>query len=238
MSFFVKNPMDDFSIEFCVENYQTKEIMSTKRVVIEGDERLEGLLTEGDGKGGVIICHPHPLYGGSMHNNVVNAIDAGYSAEGFTTLRFNFRGVGASSGSYGEGEGETQDLITAFEFLKGACDPGIQLVLAGYSFGAWIATRAVNRLSGVSSIFLVALPVAAYGSGGLSSFAGPIYLIAGTHDDIAFAGDIEMLYQQLSAEKHLKLIPTSHFFESREREIERFIQETAINGRGEGICES
>jgi hypothetical protein len=147
--------------------------------------------------------------------------------------------VGASSGSYGEGEGETQDLIAAFEFLKGACDPGAQIVLAGYSFGAWIAARAVNRLSGVSSIFLVALPVAAYGPGDLSSFAGPIYLVAGTHDDIAFARDIEMLYQQLvSAEKHLKLIPTSHFFESRERKIERFIQETAINGRGEFIFES
>ncbi|HAR95382.1 MAG TPA: alpha/beta hydrolase [Deltaproteobacteria bacterium] len=213
--------------------------MSTKRVAIEGDERLEGLLREGDGRGGVLVCHPHPLYGGSMHNNVVNAIEAGYSAEGFTTLRFNFRGVGASSGFYGEGEGETQDLIAAFEFLKGACSPGSHLVLAGYSFGAWIAARALNRLSHVSSVFLVALPVAAYGPGDLASFAGPIYLIAGTHDDIAFARDIEALYQELpSPEKYLKLIPTSHFFESREREIERFIQETAINRQGEGICES
>jgi uncharacterized protein len=213
--------------------------MSTKRVLIEGDEQLEGLLKEGKDKGGVVICHPHPLYGGSMYNNVVDAIDGGYSAGGFTTLRFNFRGVGGSSGSYGEGEGEVRDVVAAFDFLKEACKPGVHLVLAGYSFGAWIAARAVKHLAGVSSIFLVALPVAAYGTGDLSSFAGPIHLVAGTHDDIAWARDIEALYKKLPGpDKHLKLISTSHFFDSREKEITKFIEETAIGYGQEGIRES
>lgn len=209
--------------------------MSIKRVVIEGDERLEGLLREGKGGGGVLICHPHPLYGGSMYNNVVDAIEAGYSAGGYTVLRFNFRGVGASSGSYGEGLGETKDLVAAFEFLKGACRPGADLVLAGYSFGAWIAARALELLTDVSSVFLVALPIAVYGTGSLASFKGPIHFVAGAYDDIAFARDIQELYQKLPPEKkHLKVIPTSHFFESGEREITEFIKETAIDRKREG----
>jgi uncharacterized protein len=209
--------------------------MSTKRVVIEGDEQLEGLLKEGKGEAGVIICHPHPLYGGSMHNNVVDAIEAGYSAKGYTTLRFNFRGVGGSSGVYGELEGETRDLVAAFEFLKGACKPNAHLALAGYSFGAGIAARAVPLLADVSSILLVALPVAAYGTGGLISFTGPIYLVAGQYDDIAFARDIQTLYEKLTTKsKRLKVIPTWHFFESREQEITGYIKETVADHDEEG----
>lgn len=200
--------------------------MSTKRVVVEGDEELEGLLREGNGTAGVVICHPHPLYGGSMYNNVVSAIDTGYSAKGYTTLRFNFRGVGGSSGTYGEGEGETRDLVAAFGFLKGGCRPGAHLALAGYSFGAWIAARSAHLLSDLSSIFLVALPIAAYGAGSLSSYGGPIYLVGGGYDDIAPVEDIKDLYGTLTGDnKHLKVIPTSHFFESREREIEEYIKE-------------
>ena len=92
--------------------------MSTKRVFIEGGCKLEGILNENSKRGGVVICHPHPLYGGDMHNNVVNAIEEGFADQGFTTLRFNFRGVGASEGSYGEGQGEVEDLVGAVEFLK------------------------------------------------------------------------------------------------------------------------
>lgn len=209
--------------------------MSTKRVVVEGRERLEGLLSQGSSKAGVVICHPHPLYGGSMYNNVVDAIEAGYSAMGFTTLRFNFRGVGGSSGVYGEGEGETQDLIAAFQFLKGVCPAGSHLALAGYSFGAWIAARAVHLLIDLSSVFLVALPIAAYGAGSLSIFEGPLYLVAGSYDDIAPAGDIRKLYEGLGGDnKHLKVIPTSHFFESREGEIETYIRESLADAKQGG----
>lgn len=174
-----------------------------------------------------------------MYNNVVDAIEAGYSAGGYTALRFNFRGVGESSGSYGEGEGETSDLVAAFTFLKEACKPGTHLALAGYSFGAWIAARALDHLTDVSSILLIALPVAIYGAGSVASFAGPIHLVAGAYDDIAFARDIQELYQRLaSQDKHLKVIRTSHFFESREREITEFITETVIDRKREVPRES
>ncbi len=93
--------------------------MSTRTVVIEGPERLEGVLHEGAGIGGAVICHPHPLYGGSMWNDVVDAMEEGFSKAGFTTLRFNFRGVGSSTGRYDGGVGETEDLVAACQFLKG-----------------------------------------------------------------------------------------------------------------------
>ncbi len=92
--------------------------MSTRTVVIEGPERLEGVLHEGAALGGAVICHPHPLYGGSMWNGVVEAMEEGFSKAGFTTLRFNFRGVGASTGHYDGGAGETEDLVAACQFLK------------------------------------------------------------------------------------------------------------------------
>ena len=94
--------------------------MSTRTVVIEGPERLEGVLHEGAGIGGAVMCHPHPLYGGSMWNGVVDAMEEGFSKAGFTTLRFNFRGVGRSTGRFDEGAGETEDLVAACRFLKGA----------------------------------------------------------------------------------------------------------------------
>jgi alpha/beta superfamily hydrolase len=93
--------------------------MSTRTVVIEGPERLEGVLHEGAGIGGAVICHPHPLYGGSMWNGVVDAMEEGFSKAGFTTLRFNFRGVGRSTGRFDEGVGETEDLVAACQFLRG-----------------------------------------------------------------------------------------------------------------------
>ena len=101
-----------------LKTYQNKWIVSTKRVTIEGEERLEGVLREGAGKGAVVICHPHPLYGGSMWNNVVDALETGFFQAGFTTLKFNFRGVGGSTGRYDEGVGEMRDVAAACLFLK------------------------------------------------------------------------------------------------------------------------
>ena len=108
-----------FLVEFLVKSYQNKWVMSTRTVIIEGPERLEGVLHEGAGSGGAVICHPHPLYGGSMRNDVVEAMQEGFSKAGFTTLRFNFRGVGSSTGRYDEGVGEIEDLVAACRFLMG-----------------------------------------------------------------------------------------------------------------------
>ena len=99
----------------------------------------EGLYCPGTEKSGVVICHPHPLMGGSMHNNVVETLQEVFAGDGYATLRFNFRGVGGSTGSYDEGRGEKTDIVSACGFLK---SQGVgEITLAGYSFGAWIACR-------------------------------------------------------------------------------------------------
>ena len=104
-----------------------------------GDTQLEGLLEGASANSGAVITHPHPLYGGDMHNHVVGIIRQVYHQKGFTTLRFNFRGTGSSQGRYDNGKGEQADLIAAVNFLR---KRGIDRIdLAGYSFGSWINDR-------------------------------------------------------------------------------------------------
>ncbi len=108
-----------------------------------GSLKIEGMFGKQPGKNGIIICHPHPLMGGSMHNNVVEAIRDAFAIQNYTTLRFNFRGAGNSTGNYDEGRGEQTDIISALDFLK---KNGIEkIVLAGYSFGAWVGSKLLEQ---------------------------------------------------------------------------------------------
>ncbi len=201
--------------------------MSTKRVVIESDERLEGVLQEGAGNKAVVICHPHPLYGGSMSNNVVDAIENGFFQAGFTTLKFNFRGVGASTGGYAEGDGEVRDALAAYDFLKQRMGADGHMILAGYSFGAWICSKAAAEIRDPvpATLFLVAYPFAFYSVDELGHFSGTMYLVGGSLDDISPLDNLLAFYKELKAEKYLKVLPSSHFFEGREKEIAGFIVE-------------
>ncbi len=186
---------------------------------------LEGILRESGTKVGVVICHPHPLYGGSMNNNVVDAIEEGFSARGFTTLKFNFRGVGMSSGDYDEGEGEVRDAAAAMAFLRQHLDNGSSTILAGYSFGAWVASRAAAAVSDLNALFLVAYPFAFYKFDELMQFNGRIYLVGGEYDDISPADSLRKAYSELpSREKSLKIISTDHFYSGKEGEIVEFIK--------------
>jgi hypothetical protein len=126
--------------------------------IVLGTHELEAACQEGSASEGVVLCHPHPLYGGSMDNNVIMALKKSLTNLGWTTLRFNFRGVGASGGSYGDGPGEVEDLLAAVEFLR---QRGLRRVhMAGYSFGAWITLRACqeNRLE-PATLILVSPPL-------------------------------------------------------------------------------
>lgn len=108
-----------------------------------GPLKIEAMLGRQPGERGVVICHPHPLMGGSMHNNVVEAIRDAFAMQNYTTLRFNFRGTGNSSGSYDEGRGEQSDISSAQEFLKK--NGAEEIVLAGYSFGAWVGAKVLEQ---------------------------------------------------------------------------------------------
>jgi alpha/beta superfamily hydrolase len=128
--------------------------MSIERVTIESDYALEGLLRKKTPNAGAIICHPHSLYGGDMHNSVVSAMEEGFSSQGYSTLVFNFRGVGHSKGEYDEGEGEVRDVFAALQFLKEHLKDNAQIMLAGYSFGAWIMSRAALEIENLTASFL------------------------------------------------------------------------------------
>ena len=93
-----------------------------------------------EGSGAAVICHPHPLFGGTLHNKVVHAAAEALVAAGLPTLRFNFRGVGGSGGAHDNGRGEQGDLQAVLDHVE-ARFPGRPLVLAGYSFGAYVALR-------------------------------------------------------------------------------------------------
>ncbi len=133
--------------------------MSEQRIEITGSAQiiLEGLLSEGTTGRGVVITHPHPLYGGDMNNIVVETIQKAYQRKGHATLRFNFRGVGRSTGSYDDGAGEQTDILAAFDFLR---ERNLSVIdLAGYSFGAWVIAQTLGRVP-ADSVIMISPPAA------------------------------------------------------------------------------
>lgn len=201
--------------------------MSIERVTIESDQGVEGLLRRQSRKAGVVVCHPHPLYGGNMYNNVVSAIEDGYAAQGFTTLIFNFRGVGDSKGEYDEGDGEVRDATAAYGVLKEHLDNDAHITLAGYSFGAWVISRSALEIDRFDSLFLVSFPCLIYKYEHLKGFSKEIIIVGGTYDDIAPMDDLYDLYKNLTTlDKHLKVIDTTHFYAGKEMELIDFIKET------------
>ncbi|HTE83780.1 MAG TPA: hypothetical protein VK821_03535, partial [Dehalococcoidia bacterium] len=137
-----------------------------RRITIASvDATLEGILQTPSGvtPGGIlVVCHPHPLYGGSMHNNVVDALCDAALQEGMSALRFNFRGVGASSGSHTGGDGEQDDVLAALtaaaDLPGGAANESHSAGLAGYSFGASMAARVRSRASPAPRVLLLVSP--------------------------------------------------------------------------------
>lgn len=192
--------------------------MTESHIMFRSDNLiLEGLLARPERAGaspGAVICHPHPMYGGSMNNNVVEAILAAMWRRGYATVRFNFRGVGASEGEYDGGEGEASDARAAVEFL--AAQPDIEpgtIALAGYSFGAAIALRAGLFDSRVARVIAVALPVAAMDSGINSAAGKPVLLVSGDRDTYSPIPALEKTLEKLGAAATLKVIAgADHFF--------------------------
>lgn len=175
--------------------------------------QLEGRLTPGDRTRGVVLCHPHPLYGGSMLTPVILTVEAAFHAAGFTTLAFNFRGVGASEGTHGEGRTEVADVAGALAHLRGALDPSPRLVaVAGYSFGSHVGGHAAAADPGVGFYLGIAPVVLRYDYGFLAGVRGRVALIAGAHDEFSDAGKLEALAASLPTRPRLRVLATDHFF--------------------------
>jgi alpha/beta superfamily hydrolase len=152
------------------------------RLAVGSDLSLEALLAlPASPPGGVVICHPHPLYGGDMENPVVVRVQEVCAALGLATLRFNFRGVGASRGVHGGGIGEQEDAAAALDLLAKAVGGGA-LAIAGYSFGSQIAAQVGSRDGRIAGLALIAPPLAMYDFGFLEDTRVPTLLVAGTRD--------------------------------------------------------
>jgi alpha/beta superfamily hydrolase len=165
-------------------------------------------------QGGVALCHPHPLYGGDMENPVViRAAEVCHEA-GLATLRFDFRGVGASTGVHDEGQGEQDDLCAALDHLAAALPPTAALAAAGYSFGAAIAGRVAMRrpLAGVALIApALAMPALA-DLDDLAKFEGHILVVAGTADPYCPREALERLSRTLPRASVRMVNGADHFF--------------------------
>ncbi len=197
--------------------------MGENRIIFEsGELKLEGLLARAQGNAGVVITHPHPQYGGSMHNNVVESLVSAYGKGGFTTLRFNFRGVGRSEGHYDEGVGERDDVRGAIAYLKGL---GINAIhLAGYSFGAWVNAQAISDLEDVAQMIMVSPPVNFMDFSFLSHNAKIKLIISGERDDIAPPEMIQAFLPGWNNDSAFHTIKEAdHFYGGQTGEIEAIV---------------
>jgi len=186
-----------------------------------GSLKIEGLLGKHSEENGVVICHPHPLMGGSMHNNVVEAIRDAFALQNYTTLRFNFRGTGNSTGNYDEGRGEQEDILSAHEFLK---KNGIEkIILAGYSFGAWVGSKVLEQFNEhfVASI-LVSPPHNLFDFNWENLKNKIDLLVSGDRDKYC---DAEVLRKQAEIiNSPIEIISgTDHFYSGKEKELSNIL---------------
>jgi uncharacterized protein len=199
--------------------------MREEHVIIASDGlKLEGLIARplADRPGrAAVVCHPHPLYGGSMYNNVVEAALEALWKLGFATIRFNFRGVGMSTGRYSGGKGEAKDAAAAMRLLLEQDGVAAErAVMAGYSFGAEVAIRAGTAMKAVETIVAIALPVASDDFSFAKGAGKRIVMIAGENDPYCPRDAIAGLTKVLGPDARLKLIAgTDHFFAGAETEL-------------------
>jgi alpha/beta superfamily hydrolase len=196
--------------------------MGQKRVVFKaGDLSLEGVLHyREDGSPsesvdrGAIVCHPHPQFGGDMHNNVVVAVARALTEKDFMVLRFNFRGVGASQGVHAGGDKEKEDVVGAIEYLKPMVT---KLFLVGYSFGAAVGLPVALENPSVRGWVAIAPPVAFYDLSYLNTCPKPKLLLVGKEDSFCSGQGLNILCDNLREPKNIRLIPeTDHFFWGKE----------------------
>lgn len=165
-------------------------------------------------RGTLIVCHPHPLQEGTMHNKVVTMIARSAREMGLAAVRFNFRGVGASEGRYDEGKGEAQDVIAIAQWLA-EVRPGDQLWLAGFSFGAYVAARAAQALP-VRQLITVGPAVENFDFSRLKRPDCPWLVIQGEEDDVVSP---QAVFDWAAAVKPpvqlIRMPETGHFFHRR-----------------------
>lgn len=170
-----------------------------------------------------VICHPHPLHGGTMRNKVVTIIERSLRELGLATVRFNFRGVGESEGEFDEGRGELDDLMAVVEWVQ-RTRPSDDLWLAGFSFGAYISLKASQNLP-VQQMITIAPPVERYGFETLLPPNAPWLVVQGDEDDVVSADAVQKWADGLDQPPKLIIMEgASHFFHRRLMDLRGLIK--------------
>ncbi len=198
--------------------------------------RLEALLNAGSARAthSALVCHPHPLYGGTLHNKVVFHAMKALNSFGFPVLRFNFRGTGLSEGEHGHGSGEVEDVRAALDWLER--EFALPIVFTGFSFGAAVGLRAAyndDRVRALIALGLPAMPVPSepgearfYDFEFLRACPKPKLFVSGSRDQFAPPGKLEALVNTFAEPKKLVRIEAGdHFFEGRLKELRAAIED-------------
>jgi alpha/beta superfamily hydrolase len=189
--------------------------------------RIEAILKVPNGPvhSTAIVCHPHPLYGGTMHNKVVFRIARTFEDAGFAVLRFNFRGVALSEGTHDDGRGEQDDLRAAMSFMD-LRFPGARLWLAGFSFGSAVAMRVGCKDPRPVALVAAGFPVSKYELREMTPCPTPKLFIQGSLDQFGPVPQLERLFSTLAGPKQLVVVDgADHFFQGHLAELREAVAE-------------
>jgi len=204
--------------------------MEEKISIPVGQHRLEGYWQAGALGKGVVITHPHPLYGGTMNNPVVETVQRAFQQRGYASLRFNFRGVGSSQGNHDNGIGEQDDVRAAIAYVENRNVRSVDL--AGYSFGAWVNSGvAADGRTSIRSMVMISPPVGFIEFENISALTSLKLVVTGSKDDIAPAEQIRDLLPAWNPDAQFEIIDgCDHFYSGHLEELEsiltRYLQST------------
>jgi len=179
-----------------------------------------------------VVCHPHPLYGGTMHNKVVYRLARGLRRSGAAVLRFNFRGVGRSQGEHGNLTGEIEDARAALEYLRDSY-PGRPFALAGFSFGARVITRLGCAVGGAKFLLAAGFPTRMGDADYLLTCRAPKVFLQSTHDEFGPRAELAALYERVAEPKRMLWIEArDHFFAGALDALEEAVAGLFYDGAG------
>jgi uncharacterized protein len=220
---------------------------SVERLSLEGPAGALEAVVEDPGEAGAsyaVVCHPHPLYGGTMDNKVVTTVARALQDAGMPTLRFNFRGVGASDGAFDHGGGETADADAVASWGAERW-PGRTLVIAGFSFGAYVALRLAQlplprlgppqlrlpRLGPPRHLITIAPAIQRLGEAAMAVPRCPWLVVQGDADEVVDPAEVIAWINGLEPKPRLVVLPgAGHFFHHRLHELRDIVVEAMRNG--------
>ena len=164
-------------------------------------------------KTGVLVCHPHPLFEGTMHNKVVTTLTRAAASQGLPTLRFNFRGVGRSEGEHDHGQGEQQDVLSVMDYAQHTLG-WEKIVLAGFSFGSGMACLAAgHKPASIAGLFLLAPPVHHFDAPNQLPFDFETFIYFGDADEVVPVDEMQDWANRVIPSPHITVFKEgSHFF--------------------------